>query len=149
MSNDLDIPFFTQTVRACALQMLSNASYIQRELPSLDIPTELRLKVETVCGSLINTKHDVITELFELEEMEREGADEERLSEKMERTAKWLCEPIEEMHEVVLQLQKLISNDIRYSSVFLLFVESATNIINSLPSNLLESKNLLSPEIGG
>ncbi|WP_395718823.1 hypothetical protein [Prosthecobacter sp.] len=140
MNNDSNIPLFMQATRACAMQMLSNASYIQRELPSLDVPAELRAKIETVCGSLVNTKHDVITEIFELEELQRDGASEERLSEKMERISKWLCESIEEMHELVQEVQQLVSHDPSHSVLFVLIIESATNIANSLPGALSDEE---------
>ncbi len=31
------------------MQMMTNASYIQRELHSIEVPDELRTKVETLC----------------------------------------------------------------------------------------------------
>jgi hypothetical protein len=133
MKTDLEIPSFIQATRSCAMQMMSNASYIQRQLPTIEVPDELRAKVEALCESLIGTKHDVITELFELDEQARAGVSEEKLSEKMHRTVKWLCEPIQEMHELVQEVEQLTSKDPRYGLLFILIIESATNIANSLP----------------
>jgi hypothetical protein len=133
MKTDLEISSFIQATRSCAMQMMSNASYIQRELPTIEVPDELRAKVEALCESLIGTKHDVITELFELDEQARAGVSEEKLSEKMHRTVKWLCEPIQEMHELVQEVEQLTSKDPRYGLLFILIIESATNIANSLP----------------
>jgi hypothetical protein len=142
MKTDLEISSFIQATRSCAMQMMSNASYIQRELPTIEVPDELRAKVEALCESLIGTKHDVITELFELDEQARAGVSEEKLSEKMHRTVKWLCEPIQEMHELVQQVQALVSADVRYGVLFFLLTESAVNIINSWPSQLLDAAKL-------
>ena len=136
MKTDLEIPSFIQATRSCAMQMMSNASYIQRELPTIEAPDELRAKVEDLCDSLIGTKHDVITELFELEEQERGGVDEERLSKKMDRIVRWLCESIQKMHELVQEVEQLVSKDPCYGLLFILIIESATNIANSLPGAL-------------
>jgi hypothetical protein len=140
--------FFIHATRACALQMLSNANYIQRELPSLGIRGELRLKIEAVCDSLIDTKHDMITEAFELDELVRTGASKTKLAQKMGRISHWLSESLGEMHELVMELERLISTDASYSLVFSLIVESATNIANSLPIALKdeESEGSVAPE---
>jgi len=136
MNTDPEISFFIHATRACALQMLSNAGYIQRELPSLDIPDELRLRIEAVCDSLISTKHDVITETFELEELAQLGVPKARLDEKMGRISQWLCETLGEMHELVMEVKTMVSSDPSYSLVFFLIAESATNIANSMPGVL-------------
>lgn len=133
MKTDLEIPSFIQATRSCAMQMMSNASYIQRQLPTIEVPDELRAKVEALCESLIDTKHDVITELFELDEQGRAGVSEEKLSKKMQRVVKWMYEPIQEMHELVQQVQALVSADVRYGMLFFLLTESALNIVHSLP----------------
>jgi hypothetical protein len=140
MKTDLEIPSFIQATRSCAMQMMSNASYIQRELPSIKVPQELRAKVEAQCNSLLATKHDVITELFELEEQERGGVDEEGLSKKMDRVVWWLCESIQEMHELVQEVEQLVSKGPCYGHLFILIIESATNIANSLPGVLSDEE---------
>ncbi len=122
------------------MQMMSNASYIQRELPTIEVPNELRAKVEAVCDSLIGTKHDVITELFELDEQTRAGVSEEKLSEKMGRVVRWLCESNQEMHELVQEVEQLVSKDSCYGLLFILIIESATNIANSLPGALSDEE---------
>lgn len=113
------------------MQMMLNATYIQRELPSIEAPPEIRTKIEAVCESFIGTKHDVITELFELDEQSQAGASLENLSEKMNRVERWLSEPIQEMHELMTQLQAMVQTDSRYALMFFLLVESATNILNA------------------
>jgi hypothetical protein len=138
MNIDPEISFFIHGTRACALQMLRNASYIQRELPSLDIPGELRIKIEAVCGSLIGTKHDVITETFELEELCQTGALETKIDEKMGRISRWLCESLGEMHELVMEVERLVSADPRHGLVFFLIAESAINIATSIPESVHE-----------
>ena len=140
MNTDPEIAFFIHATCACALQMLSNASYIQGELPSLDVPDEHRLRIEAVCDSLISTKHDVITETFELEELAQSGVPQARLDEKMGRISQWLCETLGEMHELVMEVERLVSSDPRYSHVFILIVESATNIANLMSGVLSDEE---------
>ena len=142
MDTTHEISTFIQLTRTCALQMMSNANYIQRELPSLDVPDELRSRIGSVCDSLIGTKHDVITELFELDELVQAGTPEERLTEKMDRVTRWLAESVQSVHTLVMEVQSLAATDHRYSLLFFLIIESATNIINSWPSQLLDAAEL-------
>jgi hypothetical protein len=134
MNNDLEIRHFVEAARSCAMQMMSNATYIQQELPTLELPVDLRARIEAVCDSLIGTKHDVISELSELSELIETGASVEKLSERRERIVTWLGEPIREMHEMVQKLSAQCGADERCFSVFLLLVESATNILNAFNS---------------
>jgi hypothetical protein len=46
------------------------------------------------------------------------------------------------MHELVQQVQALVSADVRYGVLFFLLTESAVNIINSWPSQLLDAAKL-------
>ncbi len=56
--------------------MMSNAVYIQTELPNLTLPEGANAQITALCDSLISTKHDVISEIFELSEvMEPSPAD--------------------------------------------------------------------------
>jgi len=134
MNTDLEIPHFEEAARSCAMQMMSNATYIQQELPTLELPVDLRARIEAVCDSLIGTKHDVISELFELTELIKTGIPDEKLAEKKERIVVWLGESIRELHETVLNLSEQCGADERYFSIFLLLVESATNILNAFNS---------------
>lgn len=97
-----------------------------------------------MCDSLIGTKHDIITELFELEELVSADATDEQIDDKMARISKWLCEPITAMHNLASELQRLATADIRYGLAFLLILESATNIINSVPAELLDAQDTTS-----
>jgi len=127
---DVDVPTFVQSARSCAMQMMSNVTYIQKELPSLDLPPELHARVETVCGSLLGTKHGVITELFELVEIIEKGGSTNERNKRMARVVSWLLEPIQEMDELLQALGKLCDKEPRFFSVYLLLIESATNILN-------------------
>ena len=55
--------------RDCALIMMDNAGYIQSELANVKMPDALRTRTEQLCEDLVGTKHDVISELFRLDEL--------------------------------------------------------------------------------
>ncbi len=63
------LQIFASAAQNCAMQMMSNAAYIQTELPSLTLPEGMSEQITVLCDSLIATKHDVISELFELSEV--------------------------------------------------------------------------------
>ncbi len=60
---------FTLCARECAVQMMQNAIYVQKELPNVRMSDALRRQAGEICGQLIGTKHDLITELFDLDEL--------------------------------------------------------------------------------
>jgi hypothetical protein len=62
-------------IRDCALAMMGNASYIQQELPRVEMTEELRSRTAEICESMVGTKHDVISELFEMDELLQAEAD--------------------------------------------------------------------------
>lgn len=91
------------------MQMMSNAAYIQRELPKLELPEPIITKIKAVCESLIDTKHDVMTELFELaDETQTDASNAPR---KVQRIVQWLSEPIGEMHQLVTRPSGLPSDE--------------------------------------
>jgi hypothetical protein len=120
---------FSQAARECAMQMMSNAAYIQRELPKLELPEPINTKIQAMCDSLIGTKHDVMTELFDL--ADETQTDAFQVPEKVQRTVQWLSEPIGEMHQLVTDLQASLQANSHLFAPFLLVTESATNILNA------------------
>ena len=120
---------FVHAARECAMQMMRNASYIQSELPTLDLDEPTNTKIRVMCDSLISTKHDVMTELFELADETR--TDASKLPEKVQRILQWLSEPIGGMHQLVIDFQASTETNPRLFMAFILMVESATNILNA------------------
>lgn len=114
---------FLQLARDTAVNMMNNALYIQKELPGIDVPDDLRSKIEEVCKSLINTKHDVLHELFGYS---REQGESTTFGELILYD---LSEPVGEMHPLVMELQSLSEKDKRYSLAFILIAESSINIL--------------------
>lgn len=112
------------------MQMMSNARYIQNALPGLTLPEDTNGRIATLCDSLISTKHDVITELFELAEVSEAATSPEEIKRRVERIIQWLWETIMEMNQVVQSLQTAAEADVRFSVGWLLVTESATNILS-------------------
>jgi hypothetical protein len=125
---------FVESARECALQMMSNASYMETELAAITLPEGTKGRMTSMCESLIATKHDVISELVELSELSASSSKRVDLNPRIERIIQWLLEPIMEMHQVVKSLQESADVDARFSIGSLLVVESATSILNAFNS---------------
>ena len=61
-------------VHQCAMAMLDSGTYIQRELPNVRMDDAVRASAAELCSQLIGTKHDIIHELSDLDDLLRDGA---------------------------------------------------------------------------
>jgi hypothetical protein len=129
MQTNLKLQIFASAAQNCAMQMMSNATYIQTELPSLRLPEGMSEQIATLCDSLIATKHDVISEIFELSEVS-ESSSPSNINERVKMIIQWLWETIQEMNEVAQSLQTAAGADPQFSISCLLVAESASNILN-------------------
>lgn len=114
---------------ACAAAMLETGTYVQKELPTVQMDDHLRTKVSELCAELIGTKHDVVHELAELVELLSKGAQDEQVTAAFERIIQWVWADIRQMHEVVTQLSAAADKDPAYSLGFILVSESAVNVL--------------------
>ena len=97
---------FVLATRECAMQMLSNAAYVLGELPNVTISDGLRERTRDVCNALIGTKHDLITELFDLDDLVATEASDAQVGERVERIVQWAFEDLRKLHEVVTALDE-------------------------------------------
>jgi hypothetical protein len=111
--------------------MLDNASYIQSELPGVPMSHALRERTEKMCDSLIGTKHDVITEYFELAELTESDAPTSATRRYVERIVRWLEEEVIRMDALVTDLNDAREKDPGHRLAFVLVAESAVNIIDA------------------
>ena len=125
-----DLKPFKLAAHECVMQMLSNAMYIGEELPRLDVPAQLRARIESMNETLVGTKHDLVNELTELEEIERDAADEV-VMERVERIVRWCMEDVAQMHALVEELQARADDCPKGMPVCVLVTESATNILDA------------------
>ena len=118
-------------IHDCALIMLENASYIQRELPNVEMREALRSQTAKVCESMVGTKHDVISELFEIDELLKSKTDWAVVSSRIDRLIRWLWEDISKMHQVVMALREDSHKNENHTLAEVLVQESAANILTA------------------
>lgn len=129
MQTNPKLQIFASAAQNCAMQMMGNSTYIQTELPKLTLPEGVNTQIGTLCDNLISTKHDVISELFELSELSESSTSMAEIKMRVERIIQWLWETILEMNEVVQSLQTASGADTQFFGGWLLVVESATHIL--------------------
>ena len=123
---------FQRHTAECAAQMVDNAHYIQKELPNVVMSDELRQRSVGLCSTLIGTMHDLVTELFELDERMQPGASNEEVLRRIDRMVRWAEEDALQMHEVVMELGSASEKDVMKVGAYLLVSESAVNILRPL-----------------
>lgn len=119
-------------IRGCAMELFSNALFVQRELPNVALPPELRERTAALCESLVGTKHDVLTELDEYRELAASGADEAVLDQRVARMVRWLGDDVAELDAVVRSLDAAAQGDREVGSAYVLVAESAANVLRAL-----------------
>ena len=118
---------FCSTAYACAISLMSNADYVQKELPNVELPTDMRASIEVLCSDWIGTKHDVVHELAELKDCAN-------IDDRIHRIMAWLGEDMVKLQEQVRKLEALATSDERFKLAYLLVGESGGNILRSFVS---------------
>ena len=122
---------FVMSARECAMQMLQNGTYMQKELSNVAMSEELRRQAEEVCGQLIGTKHDVMTELFDLKDLVGTDAPDEKVAERVMRIVQWALDDLRQLHAVVTALEEESRQDAGVTLASILVMESAGNILQA------------------
>lgn len=136
MNSNPKLLTFTTAARECAMQMMLNAAYIQRQMPTVEVPDEIRAEIESLCETLIGTKHDIMTEVFELDEAASDSAAVSALPQ-VQRIMRWIADTRGEIDRVVRSLQSKARENPELFLAALLVTESGTNILNA--SNAAEN----------
>ena len=118
-------------IRDCAAAMLANAMYVERELPNVTLPPELRKRTEGVASALVGTKHDVFSEIAEYDDLVEAGAAEAELDRRLERMVRWIGEDVEELAALVRALEEAHRNDPEVGASYVLVTESAANVLQA------------------
>ncbi len=129
--------------RNCALCMLENATYIKSELANVRMNDALRAQTEQVCTALVGTKHDIISELFELDELLGSQASASVIGSRVNRIVQWFRDDITMMHQLVMSLESASKEDPSCGSAYVLVAESATNILNAFNRTRAAADSLL------
>lgn len=117
--------------RGCAMEMIKNGSFIEGELPKVEMPDELRAMTERVCSELLGTKHDVISELSELDELLGTKDSETDVGARVNQIVTWMGLDIMQVHELVSALHSASRENADYAAAFALVAESGANIMNA------------------
>jgi hypothetical protein len=121
---------FQSAAWRCAHTLLENVMYIQKELPTLDLADAQRSAIVQICSTLVGTKHDVVSELFDLQDIQGVLAPGV-IRQRIERIVQMVIEDLNRLHEVVQSLEKATESDRRAGQAYLLVAESATNMLRS------------------
>jgi len=127
-----EIMKFADEAHACAMQMMENAAYIQKELPDLEMPDSLRIQIEKLCTDLIGTKHDLIHEIHELDGLLESAPDQ--IEPWVERIRGWIAGQVNSVDECVTAVNEAASCGAVPFTVAMLVMESAANILNATPA---------------
>jgi len=114
----------------CAMAMLENGTYIERELPNVRMDEAVLAAANELCSQLVGTKHDIIHELSELDDLLNDGATDERIVSAVALIIRWLWDDIHRMHQLVTTLRVAADRDPECVSAHILVAESAVNILN-------------------
>jgi hypothetical protein len=125
---------FTSETHACAMQMMANSCYIQKELPGLEMPDPLRDQIATLCSDLIGSKHDLISEVFELEEIMATDANLDRIIRRVNMIFGWIQNDVSSIHQCVEAVNEAVNGGTVDPMVAILIMEAAANILNTTPA---------------
>jgi hypothetical protein len=121
---------FQSAVGACANTLLANVLYIQMELPTIDVQEAHRSAIAQICTTLVGTKHDVISEMYDLHDLER-TATQDVIGQRIKRILQMFVEDLTQLDAVVRSLESASGSDQRVGLAYLLVAESAANIFQS------------------
>ena len=132
--NKADLRKAIEAIYDCAMLMMDNASYIQRELPNVEMPDVLRSRTARVCDCMINTKFDVVSGAFEIgdflaPEIKESEIDWKLMSSRIDLLMEWLSEEIVKLHELVLALREDRKKNESHAGALILVEESAANVM--------------------
>ena len=125
---------FAGETHACAMQMMENAAYIQKELPGLEMPDSLRAQITKLCSDLIGSKHDLTSEVVELEEAMVADASLDRITMRVKLILGWIQDDVSSIHQCVEAVNEAVTCGTAPFIVAMLIMESAANILNTTPA---------------
>ena len=127
-------------IRGSVQEMEDNIAYIRKELPTLEMPDEIRAAVVGMCDGLDSTFNDTSREIVTLHgELSRHLGEEPLDTDagdadpgvRMSSIIADLREEFEAMHRVVTQLDSARETDSSIGTVYVLVTESGGNILTA------------------
>jgi hypothetical protein len=122
---------FAMATRECAMQMLANAQYVLGELPDVTMSDDTRRRTRHACDALVGTKLDLISELFDLDDLVATDATDEQVGERVERIVRWAHADIAKLCDVVAALDAESQRNPDVVVAKVLVMESAANVLQA------------------
>jgi hypothetical protein len=117
------------------MSMGENASYIERELPNVTLPDDLRAQATELCSNLIGTDFDIISELFDFDDiLSAPTPDAAVVATRIERIVRWLSRDLPKMHQLIAAVQSAAETNPDYGLACMLLTESAATILHHVQS---------------
>ena len=142
MVQTMMVPFVAAT-RECALQMMSNAAYVLEELPKVSMPEAMRERTREICNTLIGTKHDLVSGLFDLTEADTAPVTDAEIGARVERLVQWALEDLRVLHRLVVDLDAESQHDQGTQLASILVMESAGNVMKAFDAMYGAAEGLL------
>lgn len=127
--NETNVRTVRREAGTCALAMLENATFIENELPNVQMDGSTRAATLALCSQLVGTKHDIFHELHELDDLIDTEAGEDRITRKAAMIVRWLGQDVTQMQELVTTLEAAAAKDSACQGAYILVAESAGNIL--------------------
>lgn len=119
---------FINEAQSCAQSFFDNASYIERELPRVEMTDNLRQMTSRVCRSLTVTRDNVFSEL---QSWKGSSFTSLEFSQRVDEVIRLLSKDLNDLNVLVMSLRAQADIDQTYGLAHLLVGESATNIYQS------------------
>lgn len=126
----IDVAEFLSAAYSCSMRMFENATYVEAELPKVELPQRLRKEVYRVCATWISNKHDISGELDDFHDTPA-PLESELKQGRVERISRWLSEDFPQLNELVVKLRDLSEQNPKYIPAHMLVTESAVNVLRS------------------
>ena len=126
----IDLAEFLSVAYSCSMRMFENASYVEAELPKVELPQRLRKEAYRVCATWISNKHDISGELDDFHDIPSPSGSELKQA-RVERISEWLSEDFPQLNELVVKLREFSEQNPKFIPAHMLVAESAVNVLRS------------------
>ena len=122
---------FLTTAHRCAMEMMNNAIYIQKEINRVEFPPGMADSLTETCNVLVEAKFDVISDLHDLDAQATASSGVLMASRTFKRILARLDGAVILFHPIVTALGEAATSDGRYQLAYFLVAESAVNLLNA------------------
>jgi hypothetical protein len=125
---------YLESARYYAQVLMGNAIYIKEELPPMTMSDDLREKLNVFCSELVNTKHDLFHEIFEIDELMTSSGESPEIAQRVARMQQWMMMSCNSFIESVDEVQKAVKESTAEFLVQMLLMSCSINILNLVPT---------------